>query len=103
MEPVVLFPPATPFTLQVTVALELPVTVAEYCDWSPSITVPGPVRSIETESLPAENAELEPDCPQAVRSSTNVVVRIVKGSVRVNMRILIPQAAVKCQKVRVAS
>jgi hypothetical protein len=102
MEPVVLFPPAIPFTLQVTVELELPVTVAEYCDCSPSITVGGPVKLIATESLPANWLGLVTELPQAVRSSTNVVVRIIKGSVRVTVRILIPQATVKCQKVRVA-
>ena len=43
MEPVVAFPPAIPFTLQVTPAL-LPVTVATYCDDVPSVTVAAPVR-----------------------------------------------------------
>ena len=35
MEPTLAFPPATPFTLQVTALLELPVTIAAYCEEVP--------------------------------------------------------------------
>jgi hypothetical protein len=42
--PTVWFPPATPFTLQVTPLFELPVTVAAYCEDVPSVTVPAPLR-----------------------------------------------------------
>jgi hypothetical protein len=57
IEPTLAFPPATPFTLQVTEAFELPVTVAAYCDWPPSVTVLGPVSATDTvvaESVPAK-------------------------------------------------
>jgi hypothetical protein len=41
----------------VTEAFELPVTVAAYCDWPPSVTVLGPVSATDTvvaESVPAK-------------------------------------------------
>jgi hypothetical protein len=41
----------------VTEAFELPVTVAAYCDWAPSVTVLGPVSATDTvvaESVPAK-------------------------------------------------
>jgi hypothetical protein len=49
MEPTVEFPPATPFTLQVTAVFELPVTVAEYGDTVPSVTLAGPLKTRLTE------------------------------------------------------
>jgi hypothetical protein len=48
MMPTVWFPPATPFTLQVTPLFELPVTVAAYCEDLPSVTVVAPLRLIVT-------------------------------------------------------
>jgi hypothetical protein len=44
MEPTAVFPPATPFTLQVTAVFALPVTVAMYCDVVPSVTLVAPTR-----------------------------------------------------------
>jgi hypothetical protein len=44
MMPTVWFPPATPFTLQVTPLFELPVTVAANCEDVPSVTVVAPLR-----------------------------------------------------------
>jgi hypothetical protein len=44
MVPFVAFPPATPFTVQVTAVLVLPVTVATYCDAVPQVTVVAPAR-----------------------------------------------------------
>jgi hypothetical protein len=88
IDPTALFPPATPFTLQVTVASELPVTVAAYCDCPPSMTLPGPVRVIDTvaESVPLRKAGLL--MPHAVRTSTKAVVRIARGRLRDAERIL---------------
>ena len=48
MVPTVWFPPATPFTLQVTPLFELPVTVAAYCEDVPSVTVVAPLRLSDT-------------------------------------------------------
>jgi hypothetical protein len=88
MDPTALLPPATPFTLHVTLASELPVTLAAYCDCAPSVTVPGPVRVIATvaESPPDRKAGLL--MPHAVRTSTKAVVRIEKGRLRQVKRIL---------------
>jgi hypothetical protein len=53
MEPTVVFPPTTPFTLQVTSVFVLPVTVAAYCDDLPTMTLDGPLRTTVTvEPLP---------------------------------------------------
>jgi hypothetical protein len=48
IEPTVAFPPATPFTLQVTSVSALPVTVAVYCDEVPSVTLDAPLRATVT-------------------------------------------------------
>ena len=48
IEPTVAFPPATPFTLQVTSVFVLPVTVAVYCDEVPSVTLDAPLRATIT-------------------------------------------------------
>jgi hypothetical protein len=40
----VAFPPATPFTLQVTEVFVLPATAALYCDDAPSVTLLEPLR-----------------------------------------------------------
>jgi hypothetical protein len=48
IEPTVAFPPAKPFTLQVTSVFALPVTVAVYCDEVPSVTLDAPVRATVT-------------------------------------------------------
>jgi hypothetical protein len=50
MEPTVVFPPATPFTLQVTAVFVLPVTVAMYCAEVASVTVVAPSRARVTGS-----------------------------------------------------
>jgi hypothetical protein len=53
MKPTVAFPPATPFTLQVTAVFELPITVAEYCDIVPNVTLTGPLKTrVTAEPLP---------------------------------------------------
>jgi hypothetical protein len=66
MEPTVAFPPVTPFTLQVTAVFELPVTVAEYCDTVPSVTLAGPL----TTRVTAEPLPVPPGgCGGAVRST----------------------------------
>jgi hypothetical protein len=44
MMPTVWFPPATPFTLQVTPLFELPVTAAANCEDVPSVTVVAPLK-----------------------------------------------------------
>jgi hypothetical protein len=44
MEPRVRLPPTTPLTLHVTLVSELPVTVAEYRDDMPSVTLIAPLR-----------------------------------------------------------
>jgi len=43
INPTVRFPPAIPFTLQVTPVFELPVTVAAYCDELPNVTEVAPL------------------------------------------------------------
>jgi hypothetical protein len=43
MEPAVLSPPTTPFTLQMTAVFPLPFTVAAYCEEVPSVTVVRPL------------------------------------------------------------
>jgi hypothetical protein len=43
IDPMVRFPPTTPFTLHVTPVFELPVTVAAYCDEVPNVTVVAPL------------------------------------------------------------
>jgi hypothetical protein len=48
MEPTVLFPPATPSTVQITPVFELPVTVAAYCDELPKVMLVAPVRTSVT-------------------------------------------------------
>ena len=66
MEPTVAFPLATPFTLQVTAVFELPVTVAEYCDTVPNVTLAGPLRTrVTAEPLPVPPG----DCGGAVSST----------------------------------
>jgi hypothetical protein len=44
INPMVRFPPTTPFTLHITPVFELPVTVAAYCDELPNVTVAAPLR-----------------------------------------------------------
>jgi hypothetical protein len=102
MEPIEAFPPVTPFTLQVTLASELPLTAAAYCEVAPSITVLGPVTAIETAaSPPAKRDASLTTSPQAVRRSTKSVLKIAQVRVRQVERILFcPQATVKCQKMR---
>jgi hypothetical protein len=91
IEPTAEFPPETPLTLQVTVALELPVTVAAYWELPPSITVPGPVNAMDTVAaspLP-KRAGLLTVSPQAASSSTKHVLRIAKMRGRQARRILL--------------
>jgi hypothetical protein len=64
----------------VTEAFELPVTVAAYCDWPPSVTVLGPVSATDTvvaESVPTKTPGLAVT-PQAVSRSTKNVLKIVQ-------------------------
>ena len=59
-------PPVMPFTLQITAVFELPVTVAEYCDAVPSVTLVAPV----TTRFTAEPGPLPPEAGGgAVRST----------------------------------
>jgi hypothetical protein len=88
MEPTAALPPVTPFTLQVTPVLELPVTVAAYCDDVPSVTFDAPVRAIDTVAASVVSAELAPFDPQAVSSSTTNVLRIAQVKGRQVKRIL---------------
>jgi hypothetical protein len=89
IEPAAALPPATPFTLQVTVLSELPLTVAAYCDLPPSITVLGPVSVIDTgASPPAKRDASLTTSPQAVRRSTKSVLKIAQVRVRQMERIL---------------
>jgi hypothetical protein len=53
--PTVVFPPATPSTLQLTPVFELPVTVAVYCDEVLSVTLVAPLNAsvtVEPDPLP---------------------------------------------------
>jgi hypothetical protein len=43
IKPAVAFPPAIPFTPQVTLVFVLPVTVAMYCDEVPRVTLLEPI------------------------------------------------------------
>lgn len=90
----VVFPPATPFTLQVTALSELPVTVAEYWDWPPSVTVVGPDNSIDIGVVvsDAQAPALFTDRPQAVRNNTKDVVRIAQVRGRQFERISLPSS-----------
>jgi hypothetical protein len=94
IEPTVAFPPATPFTLQVTALSELPVTVAEYCDWAPSVTVVGPDKSIEigVVASAAQAPALVTVSPQAVSSNAKDVVRIAQVRGRQFERISLPSS-----------
>jgi hypothetical protein len=52
INPAMALPPAAPFTLQFTAVLEVPVTVAAYCDVVPNVTLVGPFRSNVTADVP---------------------------------------------------
>jgi hypothetical protein len=52
MNPTLAFPPAAPFTLQVTALSEVPVTIAAYCEEVPSVTLVAPSRSTVTADAP---------------------------------------------------
>src|ERR1700731_4700930 len=98
MDPSVALPPETPFTLHLTVASVLPVTVAEYCDWAPSATVAGPLTVIATLAvaappvLPLANPDaLGLLAPHAAIASASAVLEITVTIERKEGRILCPQ------------
>src|ERR1700729_273824 len=64
-------PPAVPFTDQVTLVSELPLTVAVYCDCVPSVTWDGPVTATVTVPEPSSHAAgLSTVSPHAVSRSS---------------------------------
>ncbi|HEY3989174.1 MAG TPA: hypothetical protein VGM02_07740 [Acidobacteriaceae bacterium] len=48
INPTVVFPPATPLTVQVTAVLDVPLTVAVYCAGASSVTLVAPLSAIVT-------------------------------------------------------
>jgi hypothetical protein len=97
MDPTVASPPEIPFTLQVTIASELPDTVAEYCDCAPSATVAGPLTVIATVEavavpvLPFANPAAFGllTTPHAVSTSTSTVPEITVTIERNEGRMLV--------------
>jgi hypothetical protein len=52
MDPTLAFPPATPFTVHASAVLEVPVTIAAYCEEVPSVTLFAPSKSTVTTDAP---------------------------------------------------